>query len=264
MWQSEYSNAMRIRRIMIREQFIIEIKVLFGNILAPLRSSCVRASMCAKPDSPGFRLTLSRFWIVRGKVVNRGNYIQVCAGQKILIILPIQKGNANFTLQNLMKEIDDLTRALVTKTTNFVEWSHRTKESSIISPTHNRALMEGGHCDRPRTKPYRFRRSSGGLSEDETKELLVTKLGPLDGCRSKIGEDFYASRVWDDSFKAKLVFENSNSAFTATILLSKKETDKFEIVRKCPLDGPGVFVTDNVYVCQNYFDKPQDFEKDAQ
>jgi DNA topoisomerase-3 len=156
-----------------------------------------------------------------------------------------------------MEEIADLTTDIVTKTKNFVEGSDITKETSIISPTDNKPLMEGLRCYRSQDKALTIQMVIGGrkFSEDEIKGLLANrKIGPLDGFKSKTGSDFSASLALDDAFKVSLVFENSNSEKTATSL-SKEEIDKLEVIGKCPLDGSDVVMMDTAYVCKNYFNK---------
>ncbi|MDR2603038.1 MAG: DNA topoisomerase 3 [Puniceicoccales bacterium] len=169
-----------------------------------------------------------------------------------------QMENGNFTRKNFMEEIADLTAAIVTKTKNFVEGSDITKETSIISPTDNKPLMEGLRCYRSQDKALTIQKVIGGrkFSEDEIKELLVNKkIGPLDGFKSKTGSDFSASLVLDDAFKVSLVFENSNSEFKTATSLSKEEIDNLEVIGKCPLDGSDVVMMDTAYVCKNYFNK---------
>ncbi|MDR2778689.1 MAG: DNA topoisomerase 3 [Puniceicoccales bacterium] len=169
-----------------------------------------------------------------------------------------QMENGNFTRKNFMKEIADLTVAIVTKTKNFIEGSDITKETSIISPTDNRPLMEGLRCYRSQDKTLTIQKVIGGrkFSEDEIKKLLMDKkLGPLDGFRSKTGSDFSASLVLDSSFKVNLVFENSNSELKNMAPLSQEEIDKLEVIGKCPLDGADVVMTNNAYICKNYFNK---------
>jgi DNA topoisomerase-3 len=59
-----------------------------------------------------------------------------------------QMENGSFTPTRFIKEIADLTTAVVMKTTNFVEGSDRTKETSIIVLIDNKPLIESPRCHR--------------------------------------------------------------------------------------------------------------------
>jgi hypothetical protein len=55
--------------------------------------------------------------------------------------------NGNFTHEKFLAKIADVKAAIVTKTKDFVERSDITQETSIISPTDNKPLVEGLCCD---------------------------------------------------------------------------------------------------------------------
>ncbi|MDR1401744.1 MAG: DNA topoisomerase 3 [Puniceicoccales bacterium] len=168
-----------------------------------------------------------------------------------------QMENGTFSRKNFMKEISDLTIAIVDKTKNFVEGSDTTKETTIISPTDGKPLMEGLRSYRSNDGKLTIQKIIGGkkLSEEEIQELLINKkIGPLSGFKSRTGSDFSATLVLDDSFRINFVFEKS-AAEGEIKPLSKEEIDGLEVIGKCPFDGADVVAADGAYICKNYFNK---------
>jgi DNA topoisomerase-3 len=169
-----------------------------------------------------------------------------------------QMENGTFSRDSFMEEISVLTATIVDKTKNFVEGTDVTRETTIISPTDNRPLIEGLRSYRSQDGILTIQKVVGGrrLSEAEILELVtMKKIGPLSGFQSKTGAKFSATLVLSDANKLTFVFENSKSEFAEENPMSKEEINNLEVVGKCPFDGADVVMSDSAYICKKYFDK---------
>ncbi|MDR1595789.1 MAG: DNA topoisomerase 3 [Puniceicoccales bacterium] len=168
-----------------------------------------------------------------------------------------QMENGIFARKNFMREISDLTTTIVERARNFVEENDAMKETTIISPTDNKSMLEGLRNYRSQDGIIAIQKIIGGrkFSEDEITILLAEKkIGPFNDFKSKTGSSFSATIVLDDSFKTNFVFENSNDAEQQK-QLSKEEIDNLEVIGTCPIDGGDIVATDGAYICKNYFEK---------
>lgn len=167
-----------------------------------------------------------------------------------------QMENGMFTRKSFMDEISELTATIVDKTKNFAEDAETAKETTIISPTDGKPMVEGLRSYRSKDGTLAIQKVLGGrrISEEEIRELLANgKIGPLNGFKSKTGADFSATLVLDDAFKVNFVFEKSATDGEPVRQFSQEEIDGFEIIGKCPFDDADIVLTDNAYICKNYF-----------
>jgi DNA topoisomerase-3 len=86
-----------------------------------------------------------------------------------------QMENGTFARENFMEEISALTAAIVDRTKNFVEENGTMNETTIISPTDGKPMLEGLRNYRSQDGTVILQKVIGGrrFSEDEIKILLV-------------------------------------------------------------------------------------------
>jgi DNA topoisomerase-3 len=157
-----------------------------------------------------------------------------------------------FSREQFMKEISDMTIRLVQKTKDFSEDDMESRETSVISPTDHLPLRETVRTYSSQDGVIRIFKIIGNrqISEEEIAILLRDKrVGPLDGFRSKAGKNYSAVLLLDDDYKVKFDFgpngsgdENDQGAV---------DLSQYPVVGTCPLDGGKVYATPQAFLCEN-------------
>lgn len=162
------------------------------------------------------------------------------------------------TRKAFMAQISDAIKDMVEKTRTFDEFNIDTKESSIISPTDNKPMVETFRAYRSQDEKLTIYKTMGNrkLSEDEIKELLEKKsIGPLDNFKSKAGKPFSAILRLDEDFKIKFDFGTTPGEVGEPI-----DYTQFEAICKCPMAEKGlcshsegkIYATPQAYQCEHY------------
>lgn len=163
--------------------------------------------------------------------------------------------SGEFARTTFMQEISTLTEAIVDKVKQFTETGVTT---SMISPTDGQPLLEMIKDYKSQDGKFKINKIIGGrkISEEEVVTLLKDKrVGPLSGFKSKTGAEFSATLVLDDNMNVVFEFDNEYSESMSGPTLSKEEIDQLEVIGVCPFCKSEVVMSDNAYVCKNYFDK---------
>lgn len=160
----------------------------------------------------------------------------------------------NFSREQFMKEISDMTSRLVQRAKDFSEENSETRETSIISPTDSLPLRETVRTYSSQDGKIRIYKVIGNrpFSEEEIGTLIKDRrIGPLDGFRSKAGRPYSAVITLDDEFKTKFDFGNGSGEGDGTGSQEPVDLTQYEVVGKCPIDGAQVYATPQAYICEN-------------
>lgn len=166
------------------------------------------------------------------------------------------------TRKAFMAQISEAVINMVEKTRTFDEFNIDTKESSIVSPTDNKPMIETFRAYRSQDEKLTIYKSMGNrkLSEEEIKELLEKKaIGPLDNFKSKAGKPFSAILRLDDDFKVKFDFGETSGEEGEPI-----DYTQFEAICNCPMAAKGIcshsegkiYATPQAYQCEHYKKEP--------
>lgn len=166
--------------------------------------------------------------------------------------------HGKLTRKAFMDQIAEKIKEMVEKTRTFDELNVDTKESSIISPTDNKPMIETFRAYRSQDEKMTIYKTMGNrkLSEEEIKELLEKKtIGPLDDFKSKAGKPFSAILKLDEDFKVKFDFGTTPGEEGEPI-----DYTQFEAICQCPLAARGlcshsegkIYATPQAYQCEHY------------
>ncbi len=161
--------------------------------------------------------------------------------------------NGGLSREEFMKEITDLTREIVDKVKNFEESDENATETSIISPTDGKPMLENSRRYRSRDGDLAVYKVVGNrkLEESEVQQLLNDRrIGPLDGFRSKKGKPFSAILELNEENRIRFVFDNGNGGEGGGES-AKIDFSNLEVVGVCPKCGAKVYESVSAYICEN-------------
>ncbi len=163
--------------------------------------------------------------------------------------------NGKLTRADFMKGIVKVTGDIVERAKSFQESDAGARETSIISPTDNKPILETLRTFKSQDDTLVVYKTIGGrkFNEDEIKVLIEKKLiGPLDGFRSKAGKPFSASLVLNQENKVKFVFANNDTNANGE---PEEPVDLATLTQigKCPKDGARVMAAPKAFACENTF-----------
>ncbi|MCH8474602.1 MAG: DNA topoisomerase III [Opitutales bacterium] len=153
-----------------------------------------------------------------------------------------------------MKEIVDLTKTIVDRTKNFEEKQEDATESSIVSPTDKKPMMENFRSYRSQDGEITVYKVIGNrrMKEEEIQQVLNEgKIGPIDGFLSKAGKPFSAMLQFDEEEKkVKFLFDRGPGEGGE----DEKDLDlsQFPVIGNFPLDNSPVHETPNAYISESY------------
>ena len=154
------------------------------------------------------------------------------------------------TQDQFMKEIGELTKDFVSKTTGFTETAENLKETTLRSPVNDEPFFEGLGFYQNIEGDFKIPKSIAGrrLPVEEIDLLLKDrKIGPLDNFMSKAGRSFSAILQLDDDYKVNFVFQNNEEQEA-----EEKESIKDAVIAKCPICENEVKQTETAYVCSTH------------
>ncbi len=153
--------------------------------------------------------------------------------------------------ESFMKEITDLTRDIVDKTKNFEETDENATETSIISPTDGKPMLENARRYKSQDGDLALYKIVGNrkLEETEVQQLLKDRrIGPLDGFRSKKGKPFSAILELDEDNRIRFVFDNAGNGNGEG---GKIDFTNLEVIGTCPKCGGKLYESVSAYICEN-------------
>ncbi|MEM1058965.1 MAG: DNA topoisomerase III [Verrucomicrobiota bacterium] len=160
-----------------------------------------------------------------------------------------QMEQGEYTRQDFMNEIEDVTRKIVERARNFEEEEAPAKDLGVKTP-EGQPVIETLREYRTADGGFAIRKVMGNrlLEPEELDELLQKRfIGPLQGFRSRAGWPFAAALKLTDEGKVEFVFDNAPVDKDGNPLDLSKE----EPVGICPIDGGKVYELMMSYSCEN-------------
>lgn len=157
-----------------------------------------------------------------------------------------------FSRQQFMQEISDLTRHIVDRVKTFEEDEGEARETSIISPTDGKPMLETLRTYRSQSGDLQVYKVTANrkLEEHEVNELVHKRqVGPLDGFLSRAGKQFSAILRLNDENKLEFVFDGAGGNGNG-----ESEAIDFSTLAKigiCPKCGGDVYETATAYMCEH-------------
>ncbi len=154
--------------------------------------------------------------------------------------------------ENFMREITGLTRDIVEKTKNFEETDENATETSIISPSDGKPMLENARRYKSQDGELSIYKVVGNrkLDEPEVQQLLnERRIGPLEGFRSKKGKPFSAILELNDENRIRFVFDNAGGG-DGNGEGEPIDFSKLEVVGTCPKCGAKVYESVSAYICE--------------
>ena len=165
-----------------------------------------------------------------------------------------QMEEGQFPRDTFMKEITNLTKTIVSRTKNYEEKEEDAKESSIISPSDKKPMLENFRSYRSQDGELTVYKVIGNrrMQEEEIQTLLnERKIGPIDGFLSKAGKPFSAMLQMNEENKVKFVF-NRNPGANGDEEEKDVDLTEFPVVGQFPIDNSPVHETPNAYISESY------------
>jgi DNA topoisomerase-3 len=125
-----------------------------------------------------------------------------------------QMEEGRLTREEFMKGIRSMTEGMISRTREFDEEKATARETSILSPTDGKPLLETFRAYRSQDGAMAVYKTIGNRKlEPEELEVLIRdrQIGPLDGFRSKAGRPYSAVLRLDEENKVKFVFDNNGN-----------------------------------------------------
>lgn len=158
----------------------------------------------------------------------------------------VEKGE--LSRQEFMKEIVAMTRKLVDRTKNFEEPNEDLPQTSLISPTDQKPMLESLRSFRSQDGELNLYKtvSNRRMQLEEYETLLKEgKIGPLDDFRSKAGKPFSAMLKLEEN-KVSLDFGNGDGSGDSG---EPQDLSEFEVVGTVEPGGK-VYATPAAYVSE--------------
>lgn len=164
-----------------------------------------------------------------------------------------------------MHGITAMTSKIVDRARSFNEEESPSRESTVISPTDGKPMLETLRTFKSRDGKLVIYKTMGNrrFAEEEV-EILVTKktVGPLTGFRSKAGREFSASLRLNDQNRVVFDFDNGSEKKPGKAHHSV-DLSKHTIVGPCPNGCSGgaekakVYFMDTFFACANRLNNSQ-------
>ena len=157
--------------------------------------------------------------------------------------------------EEFMRGIAQMTSEIVERTKSFSEEAAGIRETSIISPSDRKPILETLRTFKSQDGAIVIYKTMGNrkLDEEEVRVLVNEgEVGPLEGFRSKAGKPFIASLRLNQESKVEFVFQNADRDGNA----NKEENvdlSKLQIVGSCPKGCSKEGAKANVYEAENAF-----------
>jgi len=163
-----------------------------------------------------------------------------------------QMEQGKLSRDEFMKGIKELTEKIVDRTKNFEEKIEDGTETSIISPTDNKPMVELLRSYNSQDGELTVYKTVGNrrFTEEEVQTLVKERqIGPLDGFRSRAGKPFSAMLRLDGM--NKVVFDFGDSSDDGTDENGKPiDVSELEQVGVFKETGEPVYEAPNAYACQ--------------
>jgi len=164
--------------------------------------------------------------------------------------------NGKMTRAKFMEGITRMTGDIVDRAKAFKESDAEARETSIISPTDNKPILETLRTYKSQDNALVIYKTIGGrkFNEEEIKTLIEERqIGPLDGFRSKAGNPFSATLVLGPENKVKFVFTNNDNNKPDGEPEEPIDLNTLSHIGKCPKDGGRVLAAPKAFACENTF-----------
>lgn len=159
----------------------------------------------------------------------------------------MEKGK--LTRDEFMKGIIALTGEIVDRTKNFEEDEQVARETSIISPTDQKPMIELLRSYKSRDGQLAIYKTIGNrkMTEEEVQKLINERqLGPLDDFRSKAGKPFSAILRLDAMNKVSFDFGNGGEGGDGEPI----NLAELEVIGIYQPTGAKVYAGPNAYLCE--------------
>lgn len=164
-------------------------------------------------------------------------------------LLEMEQGK--LSRDEFMKGITELTRDIVNRTKNWEEDEGEARETSIISPTDQKPMLETLRTFKAQDGNLAIYKTIGNrkMSEEEVQTLINDRqIGPLDDFRSRAGKPFSAILRLDPMNKVTFDFGNGsgeNGGESEPLKL-----DELTVIGTFKETGAKVYAAPNAYVCE--------------
>lgn len=167
----------------------------------------------------------------------------------------VQMERGKLSRKKFMDGIIELTKTIVDRTRNFEESNDDARETSIVSPSDGKPMLETLRAYRSQDGVFNIYKTIGNrkMEEAEIAELLEKRqLGPLDGFRSRVGKPFSAMLRLDAM--NRVAFDFGNNASGGNGKEEGLDRSQLRVVGTYKETGAKVYETPNAYACERSLD----------